>query len=251
MKTLLMFGAAFVFSLTASAANAGSAAKVTLSSTNVLGIQANNRNSYEANVSVAFEAVGGGDITLADTLYCDNLSMADTVMVMWNEPAATYTQWIWLPGFMTDLYWTARSDSQTAIEASQQLLARGLGLNLALVKKATTVYTLGQYAEGGINSKFAKCTMSYLVNPYPVAIDLETGFAGAFKSTDKLYVKKGMEELVYTYTSTADSATGHHWYRPSKESATGKVFDLPPIAPGSSFRFYHGLVGDNELGVSW
>ena len=252
MKKLLMFSAAFVLTLTASAAAAAPSGKLTLKSDNVIGIQANNQNANEANIAVAFDAVGGGEISLADTLYLDNLSMADTVSVMQNDSKSTYTQWIWLPGFLTDLYWTARSDAQTAVEASQQMLARGFGIRLALAKKATTVYTLGQYAEPGLSSKFKKGSGSLLVNPYPVSIDLEKEFVGAFKLMDKIYIKSGSEELVYSYTSTADSE-GRHWYRPSKEEESGKKFDLDLhlIAPGGSFRFFHGAVGDNELNVTW
>lgn len=242
MKTLLMFGSATALALSAFA--------VELTSSNVLGIQASVKKSNDAYVAVPFEAVGGGDAKLSDTLYTDNLSMADTVMLMQDSSDSSYMQWIWLPGFMNELYWTQRRNSQVKVESTEQSLKRGVGLRLSLANGNTPVYTLGQYTAAPLSSSVRKYTTTLFVNPYTRSINLETEFSGDFKMGDKIAFQKGTEELSYSY-STSPNPDGFHWYRSSNGV---NVYDLSValIEPGQFFRFYHAArTGADPLTISW
>lgn len=242
MKTLLMFGSFTALALSAFA--------VELTSSNVLGIQASVKKSNDAYVAVPFEAIGGGDAKLSEILYTDNLSMADTVMLMQDSSDSSYMQWIWLPGFMDELYWTQRRNSQVKVESMEQVVKRGIGLRLSLANGNAPVYTLGQYTGVSLSSSINKGTTTMFVNPYTRPINLETDFLGVFKAGDRIVIQNGAVELSYSYSTTPNSE-GRHWYRPSTD---GNQYDLPDslIAPGQFFRFNHAArLGADVLTVSW
>ena len=253
MKTLLMFGSATALALSAFA--------VQLTSSNVLGIQQVKQNKNEVVVPVTFAGVGtnGGQITLNETLYLDNLSMADTVMVMQNSPSGYYTQWIWLPGFYSSLYWTARRDADTEVKPSDQKLTRGLGIRVQVAKSSIPVYSLGEYTTAGLSTTFAKQSTTYMANPFSTDLDLDLKFvSNDISPMDELIVTDGINELSYKYSS-AGNGEGRHWYRTavtyviSGESVVSKpetYWDLKKIAPGEGFRFLRGWFL-SDLTITW
>ena len=246
MKTLLMFGSVMVFALSTLA--------VELTSSNVLGIQQVKQNKNDVVVPVTFAGVGtnGVAITLADTLYLDNLSMADTAMVMLNSSSGYYSQWVWLPGFMTGLYWTARRTDDTPIEAASQVLPRGAGIRVQVAKNSLPIYTLGQYTSKPRTLTFAAETTTLVANSSNVDMDLDAIFQGSeFTSWDNLIVRDASQELVYEYDEAGDPETGRFWFRRETVrtvvngnivTSSKKIFDLnkKKIAPGGNFRFYRG-----------
>lgn len=252
MKTLLMFGSVMVFALSTLA--------VELTSSNVLGIQQVKQNKNDVVVPVTFAGVGtnGGAITLAETLYLDNLSMADTAMVMLNSSSGYYSQWVWLPGFMTGLYWTARRTDDTPIEAASQVLPRGAGIRVQAANAAKPVYTLGEYTSTNCSVTLNYRTTTVLTNPSTTKeLDLEVVFSKGGAS-DYIYVVDNVGETAYQYNPTADSQ-GRHWYRKTAEHIANEdgtvssmntfTYDLPKVAPGGSFRYRRGTRGD--LTVTW
>lgn len=261
MKKLLMFSAAFVLTLTASAAAAAPSGKVTLSSDNVIGIQQVKQNKNEVVVPVTFAGIGkqGGATTLAETLYLDNLSMAATVNVMQNSKSGYYSQWIWMPGFMTDLFWTARRDGDVKVESFEQTLARGVGLRVQNSNSSTPVYTLGEYTSNGMCTTFVKEKTTYLANPYSTDLDLDAKFVSDdITPMDTLIVSDGGKELTYQYSSEGNGE-GRHWYRSAIAhviegdavvSKTETHWDLKKIVPGEGFRFVRGWFL-SDLTIAW
>lgn len=253
MKTLMMFGSATALLLSAFA--------VELTSSNVLGIQQVKQNKNDVVVPVTFAGVGtGGATTLAETLYLDNLSMADTVSVMLNDADEYYTSWIWLPGFMTDLYWTARHDGTTEVKPSAQSLSRGVGLKVSVASVATRVYTLGEYTSDPISITFSGRTSTYVANPSATeSLDLDLIFSGekySFSANDSITVTDGNRELSYYFIANGE---GKFWGRPKisyyvengvlKTDVSAYEWDLPKIKPGEGFRFQR--MGRSALTVTW
>ena len=260
MKKFLMFSAALAFAVTASAAAAApSGDPITISSANILGIQRTAKGQNSTVVAVPFQAVGGGDVSLKDTLYTDNLSLADTVMAMQNSDEGYYTQWIWLPGLMTDLYWTQRYNGEGQVLPQDQLLSYGAGLKLELAKASTPVYTLGEYSDAPKTFVLMAFTTSYLVNPSTTeSMNLNDVFKGEWDSfMDFIIVPDGAKEVTYSFDSNGDGS-GNHWYRSVKTQSivngviqTKSVpdFNIPKVGPGVGFRYVRG--GFSDMTVSW
>lgn len=262
MKKFLMFSAALAFAVTASAAAAApSGDPITINSSNTLGIQRTAKGQNSTVVAVPFQAVGGGDVSLKDTLYTDNLSLADTVAAMRNANGGYYTQWIWLPGLMDDLYWTQRRNGEAEVLPGDQKLPIGAGLAVELGNSSIPVYTLGEYSEESKSISLLSRTYTLLSNSSSTKeIDLNVVF-NVVSEQDRIYIKDGNSETSWRYSAVGDG-DGHHWYVPfvKREIVNGAIVETTEeryqvggkfltVAPGVGFRYYRGA--RSNLTFNW
>lgn len=230
---------------------ASTATAIEIYSCNTVGVQ---RVSATANdkvdVPVPFVAIGGGDITLADALYCDNMSLADYAMISMNT-SGKYNQWLWFGDLIAGGWYATTQNETTPPSANEQTLPRGTGVVVNHGNsKSNPIYVMGQYdPDTPMTSVVLKGNRSYLVNPTDTSfsIDAKFPFSTPFDLLDQIIIVRSGQ--TYTYLCSPSKKDGGWWYY--RDAANKQVFDKPTIAPGEGFWYVRAPNALTNRTVVW
>lgn len=226
---------------------AATAAADEIYSCNTVGVQRVSATTDKLNVPIPFVAIGGGDITLADTLYADNIALADYAMVSLNSDGK-YNQWMWFGSFVEGGWYPSTQNDVTPPAASSQVLPRGSGVVVNHGNsKANPVYVMGQYdPDTPMTSVVNKGKRSFLVNPTQSNFDIESKIVGTsiLDEWDAIWIVRQGQTYVYNY-SYFGNAEGCHWFY--RDLNNKQVFDKPVIAPGEGFWYNCGPILDKTI----
>lgn len=226
---------------------AGTAAAVDIYSCNTVGVQrVSATTSDKLNIPVPFVAIGGGDITLADTLYADNIALADYAMVSLNSDGK-YHQWMWFGSFVEGGWYPSTQNKVTPPAASALVLPRGSGVVVNHGNSLSNpVYVMGQYdPDTRMTSVVNKGKRSFLVNPTSSPFVLDEKLTTGTFPLDAVTITKSGQSYAYSY-----DATKKKWfYRNATTNAT--IFDSPTIAPGDGFWYNRSNSAPNSRTIVW
>ena len=231
---------------------AGTAAAIEIYSCNTVGVQRVSATvNDKVDVPVPFVAIGGGDITLADALYCDNMSLADYAMISMNM-SGNYNQWLWFGDLIAGGWYPTTQNDTTPPPANEQTLPRGTGVVVNHGNsKSNPIYVMGQYdPDTPMTSVVQRGNRAYLVNPTdtPFSIDEKFPFSALPDVLDEIVIVRTSGQR-YTYSCSPSKRDGGWWY--FRTSDGKQVFDKPTIAPGEGFWYVRSSNALTNRTVVW